>query len=299
MIECKNITKRYGKFTAVDNISFQVKPGSVYGLLGYNGAGKTTLLKTLAGVYRPEEGVALLGGENAFNNNEVRDRLFFVPDDLYFLSGSTMQRMAKFYQGYYPKFSMKTFEKLANFLGLDPKKRIRSFSKGMQRQAELVFALASHPKYILLDEAFDGLDPAKRISVKKLFIEYAAESDCSILISSHNLPEIAELCDHVGIINGRNLVIDTPMDDVSRDYRHFSLVFSNEVESSIFNDFQHRSLSIENHLVNFRVHGDIQEIKARLAAMNPVSIEEKMLSLEEVFMFETEDMTNDISQIFN
>lgn len=299
MIESKNITKRYGDFTAVENVSFRVEPGSIYGLIGYNGAGKTTLLKTLAGIYRPEDGMAMLGGENAYNSNKVRDRLFFVPDDLYFLPGATMKSMAKFYAGYYPNFSMKTFEKLASFFGLDAKKRVRSFSKGMQRQAELVFALASHPKYILLDEAFDGLDPAKRISVKKLFIEYAAESDCSILISSHNLPEIAELCDHIGIINGRSLIVNSSMDDVSRDYRRFRLVFSEPVDKSVFEGIAYKQMSMEDRLVVFTARGDIKEIKERIAALKPVSAEEVLLSLEEVFMYEMEDEKHDISEIFN
>ncbi|MDR1629712.1 MAG: ABC transporter ATP-binding protein [Oscillospiraceae bacterium] len=299
MIESKNITKRYGDFTAVEDVSFRVEPGSIYGLIGYNGAGKTTLLKTLAGIYRPEEGTAMLGGEDSFNSNKVRDRLFFVPDDLYFLPGATMRGMAKFYEGYYPRFSMKTFEKLSSFFGLDTKKRVRAFSKGMQRQAELVFALASHPKYILLDEAFDGLDPAKRISVKKLFIEYAAESGCSILISSHNLPEIAELCDHVGIINGKSLIVNTSVDDVSRDYRKYRILFNGEVDKLLFEGIAYKQMSIENQLAVFTARGDIKEINGRIAAMQPVSVDEVMLSLEEVFMYEMEDKEHDISEIFN
>ena len=159
MIEVKNVTKKYGDFTAVEDISFKVEEASVTGLIGYNGAGKTTLLKTAAGVYKADAGKVLISGEDVYDNNCERKRLFYVPDDLFFPLSASLKSMASYYAGYYKSFSFENFDKLVKAFGLDPSKRVRSFSKGMQRQAEIILGLSTMPKYRLLDESFDGLDP--------------------------------------------------------------------------------------------------------------------------------------------
>ncbi len=303
MIEVKNVTKRFDKFTAIDNISFKIESGSVYGLAGYNGAGKTTLIKTIAGLYRPEEGKALLDGEVAYNSDKSRERLFFVPDDMFFLPGATMQKMAKFYKGYYPNFSMKIFDNLTELFKLDKNKRMRGFSKGMQRQAEIIFALSSRPKNLLLDECFDGLDPQKRNLTKKLFLEYVAESECSVLVSSHNLSELSELCDHIGLINGKTLIVNTGVDDVSRDYRKFRVVFNETADAesiaAVLEGVNFRDFSIEGNIAAFVVNGDIPAIKTKIETLNPSFIEEIPLRLENVFMYEMEGEKYELSEIFN
>lgn len=162
MIEFRNVTKKFGDFTAVEDISFKVEPSSIYGLIGYNGAGKTTLLKTAAGIYKADGGQVLIDGEDTYDNDNNRRNMFYIPDDLYFPMNANVYAMAKFYADYHPTFSFKTFEKLLDVYGLDGKKKIRGFSKGMQRQVEIILALASRPKYLLLDETFDGLDPQKK-----------------------------------------------------------------------------------------------------------------------------------------
>ena len=167
MIEIKNITKKYGDFTAIEDISFNVEKSSIYGLVGYNGAGKTTLLKTASGIFKPESGEVLFDGENVYNNGEVRSKLIYVPDEVYFLKGASLERMAKFYKGYYPNFNDKVFKNMTEAMGLDSKKNIGSFSKGMQRQAEVILAMSTMPKYMLLDEVFDGIDPQKRNLCRK------------------------------------------------------------------------------------------------------------------------------------
>ena len=168
MLEVKSLTKKFGEFTALQDISLTVEDGSVYGLVGYNGAGKTTLLKNIAGIYKPENGEVLFDSEPIFDNEIKKEEIFFMPDDLYFGSYATMKKMADFYNGYYKRFSYDTFNKLTEVFGLDPTKRINGFSKGMQRQAEMVLALSTHPKLLLLDESFDGIDPQKRIFMKGL-----------------------------------------------------------------------------------------------------------------------------------
>ena len=171
MIEIKNVTKKFGDFTAIEDISFKVEESSIYGLIGYNGAGKTTLLKTCAGIYRADGGSVLINGENVYDNGKLRSDLFYVPDDLFFLKNASLNKMKAFYKGYYPNFSDRVFNNMVEAMGLDVKKNIGSFSKGMQRQAEVVLAMSTRPKYMLLDEVFDGIDPQKRNLCKKMFIE--------------------------------------------------------------------------------------------------------------------------------
>ena len=207
MIEIKNVTKKYGDYVAVEDISFKVEESSIYGLVGYNGAGKTTLLKTAAGILKPESGEVLFDSQNVYDNGKVRSSLLYVPDEVYFVKGASLEKMGKIYKGYFPNFNSKVFKNMTEAMGLDPKKNIGSFSKGMQRQAEVVLAMSTMPKYMLLDEVFDGIDPLKRNLCKKIFIEYMAETGCSMIMSSHNLQEIADLCDHVALINGKKLAM--------------------------------------------------------------------------------------------
>lgn len=298
MIEFKNIQKKFGDFTAIEGISFVVEPSSIYGLIGYNGAGKTTLLKTAAGIYKPETGEVLMDGENTFDNNNVRKEMFYIPDDLYFPMNATPHSMAKFYSDYYPNFSWKTFENLIELFGLSEKKRIRGFSKGMQRQTEIVLALASKPKYLLLDETFDGLDPQKRDITKKLFVEYIAENEASIIISSHNLTELSNLCDHAGLINGKHLTMDCSVYDISQNYAKYRLIFDRDVKEEDFSNIKYRSLDIDGKIVTIVFEGNSVEEKQKLNALLPVAVDEYKLTLEEVFLNEMEDKKYDITKIF-
>lgn len=298
MIEFKNIQKKFGDFTAIEGISFVVEPSSIYGLIGYNGAGKTTLLKTAAGIYKAEAGEVLMSGENTFDNNNVRKEMFYIPDDLYFPMNATPRSMAKFYSDYYPNFSWKTFENLIELFGLPEKKRIRGFSKGMQRQTEIVLALASKPKYLLLDETFDGLDPQKRDITKKLFVEYIAENEASIVISSHNLTELSNLCDHAGLINGKHLTMDCSVYDISQNYAKYRLIFDRDVKEEDFSDIKYRSLDIDGKIATIVFEGNSVEEKQKLNALLPVAVDEYKLTLEEVFLNEMEDKKYDITKIF-
>ena len=298
MIEFVNVTKKFGDFTAVENITFRVEPSSIYGLIGYNGAGKTTLLKTAAGIYKSDEGTVLMDGVNTYDNDTVRREMFYIPDDLYFPMNATINSMAKFYADYYPNFSMKTLNNLVEVFGLDPKKKIRGFSKGMQRQTEIILALASHPKYMLLDETFDGLDPHKKEVTKKLFIEYVAESECSLVISSHNLSELSELCDNVGLINGKQLVMDCSVYDISKNYSKIRLIFDRDVTENDFKNIKYKSLEIDGRVAMIIFDKDTIEEKQKLNALLPMAIDEYQLTMEEVFLNEMEDKKYDITKIF-
>lgn len=296
MIEIKNVTKKFGDFTAIDDISMAVGESSIYGLVGYNGAGKTTLLKTIAGIYKPDGGEILVDGENVYDNGEVRTKMFFIADEMYIQRGYNLEKMKKLYKGYYPNFSDKVFYNLVDAMGLDSKKNIGSFSKGMQRQAEIILAMSTMPKYLLLDECFDGIDPQKRNLCKKLFIEYMAEYGCSIIMSSHNLQEVSDLCDRVALINGKRLSMDVGVDDISCAYVKYRLIFADDIDRSQLEKIPNKGITLDNKLATIIVPSDTDE--AIFYALNPVHIDSLTLSLEEVFLNEMEDKDYDISKIF-
>ncbi len=297
MIEIKNVTKKFGKLTAIENITFNIKKSSIYGLVGYNGAGKTTLLKTCAGIYAPEEGAVMIDGENVYDNGKIRNNIFFVPDEMYFPKGATLLRMKNFYKGYYENFSEKVFAKMAGAMGLSLTANIQSFSKGMQRQAEIILAMSTRPKYLFLDEVFDGIDPQKRNLCKNIFIEYMAETDCSILMSSHNLQEVADLCDHVALINGKTLKMNVSVDDISNAYKKYRLIFDRKITAEDFADIAYKDIAIENKMVTITVENNFDpQVFEPLA---PIFTDSVTLSLEEVFLNEMEDSKYDITSIFS
>lgn len=298
MVDVIKITKKFGSFTALSELSFHVEKASIYGLVGYNGAGKTTLLKTIAGVYKPEGGEVKILGENIFENAKMKQRLFYVPDDLYFQPYASMEKMARFYKGYYPKFNETTFNNLTGLFGLDKTKRINSFSKGMQRQAEMVLGMATHPEVLLLDESFDGLDPAKRNMAKKLLQEYMKEKECAIIVSSHNLHELGDICDHIGLINGQKIVLDRAVDEISGSRSKFRVVFDREVNRADFEGLELKHFTQDGKIVTLSAKGDSAELEEKLRAMNPVLLETFPLSLEEIFLEEMEGTGYDLTKIF-
>ena len=280
MIEFQGVTKKFGDFTAISDIRFTVGDGSLYGLIGYNGAGKTTLLKTITGVYKAESGKVLLDGEDAFDNEKMKQHMFYVPDEIYFQPYANMEKMAKFYNGYYPDFSFDTFHKLAEVFSLDTKARLNGFSKGMQRQAEIVLGFATQPDFMLFDETFDGLDPAKRALIKDLIHEYMQEKQASIIVSSHDLHELEGLCDHFGLINGKKLQNDVTEDDLKR------------------HGIDVKSFKRDGKMLIVTTKGDEKETARKLEELAPAVVESMPLTLEEVFLDEMEGTDYDFAEIF-
>lgn len=300
MIEIKNVTKCYGKYKAIEGISFSVKEGSIYGLIGYNGAGKTTLLKTASGVYKANGGEILYDSENIYDNARQKARLFYAPDDIYFKPYASMNKMAAFYNGYYRNFSYDTFRSLTDVFGLDPKKNLNGFSKGMQRQAELVLAMATNPDFLLLDESFDGLDPQKRQIIKNLVKEYVKDRGAHVIISSHNLHDLEDLCDRFGLINGKKLVLDHDLSDVGNDFTKYRMAFA-EDDDKFEEDFAMVPLSKftkDGRLITVTVKGEKEKAEELIRAMNPVYLEQFPMSMEEIFLEEVEGVDYDFSQIF-
>lgn len=298
MIEIKNVTKRFESYTAVEDLSMTVGNGSVYGLVGYNGAGKTTLLKTVAGIYKADEGEVLVNGENIFDNAAQKQHMFFVPDELHFEPFTTLEKTAKFYRSYYPDFSADTFKKLTDILGLERKAKISSFSKGMQRQAEMAIALACKPQVLLLDESFDGLDPAKRNLMKNMLLEYAAEREASIIISSHNLHELGDMCDHIGLINGKKIVLDASVDDLSGTRCKLRAVFGEEKTEADFKHINYKKIETDGKIVVLTINRDPDTAQELLQGMNPLLVERFVMSVEEIFLDEMEEGDYDFKSIF-
>lgn len=302
MIEIKNVSKSFGDFTVFENINIVVDNSSIYGLVGYNGAGKTTLLKTIAGIYDTDCGEVLLDGKNSYDNGDAREYLFYIPDDMYFMANSTINSMAKFYKGMYHQFDNALLMKICDLFKLDMNAKIHNFSKGMKRQAEIALALACRPKIMLLDEIFDGIDPQKRDICRQLFTEYIAEYDCSVIISSHNLEELGNLCDHIGLINGKKLALDCWVDEIPNENKRFNVVFNSPVEFDTLNALPGvKKIKIQDCFATFMVLGlaNIQAVEQSLKNMDTSRIDIVPSTLEELFIAEMEDNSYDIQKIFN
>lgn len=300
MIEIKSVTKKYGDFTAIENIFLTVEDCSVLGIAGFNGCGKTTLLNVCAGIFKADKGEVLLDGKDVFDNNEEKLSLFYVSDNMWFPVGATILSAAKYYAGYFKQFDFDVLKNLCDLFNLDPKKPIKSFSKGMTRQAGLAIAFASKPKYLLIDETFDGLDPHKKEVVRKLLLEYINESSASVIVSSHDLAEISGVCDRIAIMNGSKIVFDTSIDDISKDFRKVVVTFSEPASEDMFKEFNCRHLKVSGKTASMTLKGDIDQQLSKLSSLEPVNINTSLLTLEEVFSEETEAQTDNekIKRIF-
>mgnify|MGYP003289855795 CR=1 FL=1 len=292
MIETKSVTKSYGDFVAIDDISIIVEDSSVLGLAGFNGSGKTTLLNVCAGIFKPDTGCVLLDGKDAFDNEVERANLFYLSDNFYFPVGSTIKSAAKFYANYFPSFDYKILNSVLEIFGLDIKKNVRSLSKGMKKQASLAIAFAAKPKYLLIDETFDGLDPHKKELLRKLLLEYINDMGASVIISSHDLGEISGVCDHIAIINGKNVILNCAIEDVSEHFRKVKLIFSQPVTESTFKDINYRKIKLSGRAVSMIICGDVEGEIQKLNKLGADSIEAYLLTLEEVFSEETEAVTD-------
>lgn len=299
MIEVNNITKHYGELIAIKDMSMNISDASIYGIVGHNGAGKTTLLKTMIGMFKPENGEILVDGENAYDNENIKQNMFFVPDELFFLPQSTITHMSKFYSGFYPRWNDEITIKLTDIFGLDIKRRISKFSKGMQRQVAIILALSSRPKYLLLDELFDGIDPVIRNIIRKLLIEVVAENNTTIVVSSHNLRELEDLCDHVGVINDKHIVYENSIDDLKNENIRYRIVFSYESNVEDFKNIKHSSINIMGQVVTFTAKENEEIVDEKLQKLNPILVEKISLGLEELFLDEMEVDDYDFSGLFD
>ncbi|MBQ2236951.1 MAG: ABC transporter ATP-binding protein [Clostridia bacterium] len=296
MIEAINLTKRFENKIALDSVNFEIKEGSVYGLVGSNGSGKSTLMRLISGVYTSDGGDILIDGEKPFNNPQLKSKICYLPDTPYFIHQSNINEMAKYYAMLYPTFDWERFEYLSSIFPLNKKARIATMSKGMQRQAALMLCLSVRPKYLLLDEAFDGLDPVMRKVLKSLLAEGVSDGMTAI-IASHNLSDLESLCDSVGLLHNGNIVFNEDIDNLKGNVHKVQAVFSMIPDLSVFDELKPMKIEKTGSLIQLVVKGDEKEIKSFLNALVPVFIELVPPSLEEIFVYELEEKGYDFEEL--
>ena len=280
MLEMKNVTKTFGGFKALEDLSLTVPAGAVYGMVGPNGAGKSTAIRHLAGIYRPDSGTVTVGGRPVYEDPGVKERLGYIPDDIFYFPAATMEEMRRFYKGMYPRFDDGLYDRLSEAFRLPKKGQLRRFSKGMQKQAAFQLTLAARPEVLILDEPVDGLDPVMRRQVWSLMLSSVAENGTTVLVSSHNLRELEDICDHVGILDRGRMLLERSLADMQGTTHKLQLV--GDVPEGV--EVLHESAS--GRLRTLIVRGDLEAIGSRVSAAKPVYFDLLPLSLEEIFMYE-------------
>ena len=297
MIEIRNLSKSYGKKKVLDKLNCNIKTGSIYGLIGANGAGKSTLLRIINDVFKRDEGTVLIDDVEIEDNEELKQRLVFVPDDLYFFPGYTLKEMAKFYEAMYKKFDMKYLEELAKILKLDLNAKIQNFSKGMKRQCSLICAIATNADYMFFDETFDGLDPVVRNLMKKILAKQMETKTTTIIMTSHNLRELEDICDNLGLLYKGGILFESEVDTLKTN------IF--KVQISLKDDFSEKDFEKLN-ILNFKktgsvatmiVKGEKGEYEDYLKEKHPVILDFLTLTLEEIFIYEMEVLGYEFNEV--
>ena len=285
MIEVKDVLKTFDGFLALKEATLTVPQGSVYGLVGPNGAGKSTLIRHLTGIYRQDAGVVRMDGQDVWENAALKSRVAAIPDDWFFFHQATIREMMRFYRGFYPNFSAQRYEKLKEVFAIDEKKPIRRMSKGMQKQVAFWLALSAMPDYLILDEPVDGLDPVMRRQVWSLMMGDVAERGTTVLVSSHNLRELEDVCDHVGIMDRGSVLLERSLAALQDNTVKLQVVFkegTEDVPPEI--PVLHKSRLGRVHTLIMRMNAE--EATARLNVYDPVLVDAVPLTLEEIFIYE-------------
>lgn len=288
MIEIKNLTKKFDTTVALDNMNCTISEGTIFGLSGSNGSGKSTLLRTLAGVYEPDGGEVLIDGQKAFDNHEVKARCYFIADYPYFFNDSTVERLAVLLRNIYPAWSEERFRQLCQKFPIETNKKIINMSKGIQRQASLILAFATRPKYLFLDEIFDGLDPVIRKTLKTLIIEDVTDNNMTCIIASHNLREVDDICDKIVLLHKGSLLTNTDTDVLKDRVHKIQIAFNETPEGNIFEGMDVQILSHVGNYYSLMVKGNKLEIMEQLNSLKPAFLELLPSTLEEVFINEME-----------
>ncbi len=297
MIKADNLTKRFQGVTAVDHIHAEIQDGTVFGLIGTNGAGKSTFLRMAAGILKPDEGTITLDGESVFEDTRVKARCFYIPDEPYFLGNGTADDMKTFYQGIYPKFDTDRFGKLLKSFELDGRRKIQTFSKGMKKQLAVLLGICAGTDYLFCDETFDGLDPVMRQTVKSLFANDIEERNLTPVIASHNLRELEDICDHVGLLHRGGMLLSKDLDDMKMNIHKIQCVLPAGLDRTNLQDLDIMTTEQRGSLLTLTVRGQREEIQARMQSYHPVFFEMIPLSLEEIFISETEVAGYDIKKL--
>ena len=286
MIEVKNVVKTFDGFAALNDATLSVPTGAVYGLVGPNGAGKSTIIRHLTGIFRQDSGTVRLGGEDVWENAALKAKIAAIPDDWYYFNSAGIGDMMRFYKGFYPNFSTERYEKLREVFELDEKRPIRRFSKGMQKQAAFWLALSAMPDYLILDEPVDGLDPVMRRQVWSLMMGDVAERGTTVLVSSHNLRELEDVCDHVGIMNKGRVLLERSLSELQDNTVKLQVAYAAAEEPPLPEGIRVLHRSAVGRVITYIVRGSREDVLHRMQALSPLLLEAIPLTLEEIFIYE-------------
>lgn len=284
VIEVKNVSKSFDGFKALDGLNINVPPGAIYGLVGPNGAGKSTIIRHITGIYRQDGGEVLVDGAPVYENPAVKTRMAYIPDEIWFFPQATIRDMLKFYSGIYPRFDMQRYENLRGVFDLDEKRPMRRLSRGMQKQAAFWLAVSMRPDVIVLDEPVDGLDPVMRRRIWGIIMSDVAENGTTVLVSSHNLRELEDVCDHVGIMNRGKILIERSLSELQENIAKIQIALPDGQALPEGLEIMHQSGA--GRLKTLILRGKTDELLNKLATAQPLFMDSVPLSLEEIFIYE-------------
>lgn len=297
MISVNSVIKTFDHFRALDNFEMSVPKGSIYGLIGPNGAGKTTIINHLMGVLRQDSGQIKIDNENVWENRDLKQKVLCINDEWYFFPSFSMKEMAKFYKSIYKNFNEERYRKLGSILNIDENRQIRRLSKGMKKQVAFRLVLSAMPEVLILDEPLDGLDPVMRKQIMNVIISDVAERKMTVLVSSHNLRELEDICDYVGIIHNGKMVMEKPLDDLKGNISKIQVAFSGDFPENIKNDLEILHSSKMGSVYTLIVKGDNDTIENKVMEYSPVIFDKVSLTLEEVFIYELGGLGYDFKNI--
>lgn len=287
MIQVNHVVKSFDGFKALDGLDMHVKGGSIYGLVGPNGAGKSTIIRHITGIYRPDSGSVVVDGVPVYENPQMKSRIAWIPDELYYFVSASTKDMMKFYRGIYPKFDDKRYQALREaFPAVDEKAPIRRLSKGMQKQSAFWLALCCNPDILVLDEPVDGLDPVMRRQVWSLLMNDVSQRGTTVLVSSHNLRELEDVCDHVGILSHGKVLLERSLSELQDNILKMQVVFQEPEMPKMPEEMNVLHVTKVGRIHTLIIRGNMEEIKAQIATYNPILMEALPLSLEEIFIYE-------------
>ncbi len=297
MIEAKNLTKQFDDIVALDHINAAIRDGSVFGLIGTNGAGKSTFLRTVAGVLKPDEGCVTIDGMEVFENDEAKRRFFYISDEQYFFNNATPRDMMEYYKIAYPAFDGERFHLLMKNFGLLEDRKINTFSKGMKKQLSVICGICAGTEYLFCDETFDGLDPVMRQAVKSLFANDMEERHLTPIIASHNLRELEDICDHVGLLHKGGILLSRDLDEMKMNIHKVQCVLNPGMEPENLIGLEVLKTERRGKLLTLTVRGDLSTVEFIMQRAEPVFYETIPLSLEEIFISETEVVGYDVRKL--
>lgn len=297
MIKAENLTKKFDHTIAVDHVSADIRAGSVYGLIGSNGAGKSTFLRMLSGILKPDEGSVTINGKEVYDKEGGKRHLFYISDDQYYFNNATPLDMMEFYSRVYPDFNRARFHNLLGCFGLEARRKIHTFSKGMKKQLSIVCGISANTDYLFCDETFDGLDPVMRQTVKSIFANDMAERSFTPIIASHNLRELEDICDHVGLLHRGGMLLSRDLDDMKLNIHKVQCVLKDGMKVEDLAPMQRVKTEIRGKLYTITLRGTREEVVGIMESYEPVFYEVIPLSLEEIFISETEVAGYDIKKL--